>query len=271
MIRNHRSLSLDGHLPNLLAAGSAESGIALFLDFDGTLVGITDRPEQCVLPASLRSVITALSEHPRCTVAIVSGRPVSELRSLIAIPKIHLAGNHGLFIEGPGYRYAHPGIAPAKPLIDAIGKRLVERMKNMPGVWIEAKPASCALHYRQATRNAARRARSLLSKIVQEDDVEKKLRVMQGKKVLEILPAIAWDKGEAVLWLLRKFGGERYPVYIGDDTTDEDAFRVLSGSGLTIRIGRSAGTAAGYFIRSHDDVRGILAGILSYLDGEWFA
>lgn len=268
MISNRRSLRLAGHLPDLLTAGSAESGIALFLDFDGTLVSIADRPEQCVLPASLHSIIIALSEHPRCTVAVISGRPVSSLKALIAIPNVHLAGNHGLFIEGPGYRYAHPGIASAKPLIDALGERLAAGMKDMPGVWIETKPASCALHYRQAAQHDARRARVLFSRIVREEGTEKALRVVRGKKVLEVLPDIAWDKGEAVLWLLRRFGGERYPVYIGDDTTDEDAFRVLSGIGLTIRVGRSAGTAAGYFVRSHDEVPAVLAGIVAYLSGK---
>jgi len=265
MIRNHRAHRLAGHLPDLLAAGSAKSGIALFLDFDGTLVGIANKPEQCVLPGSLRSLITALSEHPKCTVAIVSGRPVSELRSLIAIPKIHLAGNHGLFIEGPGYQYAHPGIAPAKPVLDAVGKRLVAGTKNMLGIWIETKPASCTLHYRQATQHCARRARILFTKILREEGADNVLRVVGGKKVLEVLPDIAWDKGTAVLWLLRRFNGRRYPVYIGDDTTDEDAFRVLSGIGLTIRVGRSARTGAGCYVRSHADVPGILTGIFAYL------
>jgi len=268
VIRRDHACIIGGHLTEWLAADSAKSGIALFLDFDGTLVGICDRPEQCILSASLRALITELSEHPQCTVAIVSGRPTSNLKSLIAIPNIHLAGNHGLFIEGPGYQYAHPEIASAKPRLDAVRKRLVAEVKNMPGIWIDAKPASCALHYRQATQKDARRARSLLSKIVQEDSFENNLRVMQGKKVLEVLPAIAWHKGEAVLWLLRRFGGRRYPVYIGDDRTDEDAFRALSGIGLTIRVGRSAGTAASYFIRSHDEVRSILTEIYTHLCGK---
>lgn len=269
MIKQGGVRRLPARFQTLLPPAGTKFGIALLLDFDGTLVGICDRPEQTVLPASVRSLIGALAAHPRCAVAIVSGRPASSLRSLITTPNVHFAGNHGLFIEGPGYRYAHPRIASARPSLDRVCSRLAAIAESLPGVWVEPKPASCALHYRLAPPQVARRAGALFSQVVREAETRGRLRIIRGKKVLEVLPDFGWDKGKAVLWLLRKFDGRMFPIYIGDDRTDEDAFRVLAGRGLSIRVGRSVRTGARYFIRSHNEVGGILAGILAHIAEQW--
>lgn len=251
-------LRLKDELPGLHQALAEGQRIALFLDFDGTLAEIRETPSACSLSPSMRTVISQLAELPSCSVVIVSGRPVSDLRALVDIPGIHIAGNHGLFVDGPQYKYSHPALGRVRPAIAKLCRELILATDGLQGVWIEDKSVSCALHYRQASAADAVQAQALFSQVMRRHAEKDSVRVMSGKKVLEILPDIDWHKGKAVQWILERIGVPAFPVYIGDDVTDEDAFEALSHRGLTIRVGKSDASNAGYYVPRQADVEGVL-------------
>lgn len=258
MNRIRAMLRLKDELPGLHQALAGGLRIALFLDFDGTLAEIRETPSACSLSMSMRAVISQLTELPRCSVVIVSGRPVSDLRAHVDIPGIHIAGNHGLFVDGPQYKFAHPALDRVRPAIAKLCHELIFATEGLQGVWIEDKSVSCALHYRQASAADALQAQTLFHQVMRRHADKDSVRVISGKKVLEILPDIDWHKGRAVQWILERIAALVFPVYIGDDVTDEDAFEALSHRGLTIRVGKSDSSNAGYYIPRQADVEGVL-------------
>ena len=133
-------------------------------------------------------------------------------------------------------------------------KKLKSKILGIKGIFIEDKGITFSLHYRSAKHNDYLKARKAFFQIIRPYILKKKVRITYGKKVIEVRPNIAWDKGKASLWLIKMLK-KKYnlkgivPIYIGDDTTDEDAFRALKSRGITILIGRRK-TAAEYSLKN---------------------
>jgi len=237
---------------------SAGRGLAVFLDYDGTLTPIVERPEAAVLGEDTRTVLRALAR--RCPLAVISGRDLADVRSRVGIPELYYAGSHGFDIEGPGLRHEHPlAHAGALKLRDA-AQEITRDTLGIDGVQLELKRFAFAVHYRRvreadvaAVRGAVERALARRSG----------LRLSEGKKVLDLQPDIPWDKGRAVLWLLQALRLDRkevLPLYIGDDLTDEDAFRALARRGIGIAVQEEhRRTAARYTLRNPAEVQTFLA------------
>ena len=236
----------------------------VFLDFDGTLAAIADRPDQVALSASMRETLRRLAQRVR--VAVVSGRDRDDVESLVGIEGIVYAGNHGFDIAGGGVPgFAHRVGQDHVELMEAIGERLSAELADVPGVLIELKRVSIAVHFRNVAKNdvaAVERA------VADFRAAHPKFRVMSGRKVFEILPPVEWDKGRAVLWLLEVLeldSPDVVPIYIGDDVTDEDAFEALLGRGIGICVADGAQergpTAADFRVRDSAEVERFLAGL----------
>lgn len=208
--------------------------ILLMLDFDGTLAPIRPRPEMAKLSANTLNLLDRLGRSPDIIMAIISGRKLVELKKLVPIPGIYYAGCHGLEISGPGIKFTHPRAKAAMPDLRALLKDLKKLKSKIPGVLIEDKGLSVAIHF----RNAAQENISILKeRIAGRATKYPRLLCQSGRKVYDFRPDVGWDKGEAVKLLVKKLYHKRpFPVYIGDDTTDEDAFRALRGIGLTILV-----------------------------------
>jgi len=224
----------------------------LFLDYDGTLTPIVKRPGLAVLSKTRRKALVKLSKNPRVIVAVISGRMLSDLKKRVGLKGIYYAGNHGFEIEGPGVKLTHPKALRAKPLLRKIKAALTKQFGNIKGVIVEDKILTLSLHYRLVSAKDFRIIERIFPKLVSPYRKTKKIRITRGKKVFEVRPNIAWDKGRAVLWFLKKVAGKSkaIPVYIGDDVTDEDAFKALRKKGVTMRVGRSSGSAAQKFLRN---------------------
>jgi trehalose 6-phosphate phosphatase len=203
--------------------------VALFLDFDGTLVELADAPGAIAVPAGLSALLDRLSQRLGQRLAIVSGRPVSDLRSHIGASAAVLSGSHGAELHYADGRsvpvFPPPGLAEARESIRRFAA-------GADGLLIEDKPAGVALHYRLAP-DRGEEADSFLQLLAERLG----LVLQRGKMVAELRPE-GVDKGEALRRLMAEppFAGAR-PVFVGDDLTDEDAFRAaacLGGEGVLV-------------------------------------
>ncbi len=214
------------------------------LDFDGTLCPIAPKPALAKLSNECRNKLASIAKAPHIGLAIISGRRLCDLKKKVALRGIHYAGNHGFEIEGPGIKYLHPKAAAARPAIKKIFVQLKNELKGIKGVLIEDKDISLSLHYRLVKPGEIKKVKRIFTRAIQP--YLNAVKVTAGKKVLELQPAVNWDKGKTVRWLMHKLckGKKTIPVYIGDDLTDEDAFAALKDNGITLRVGRSKNTRA---------------------------
>lgn len=241
-----------------LAGKIGERKIAVFLDYDGTLTPIVQRPELAVLSDETRAVVRKLAT--RCTVAVVSGRDLADVRKLVSIEEIFYAGSHGFDISGPeGWNLQYQQRAEFLPILDQAQSELEQSPGNLPGVLIERKKFSIAIHFRLASDGDLATIESEVDKV---HGAHPELRKALGKKIFELQPDIEWHKGKAVLWLMEKLGIDSpdiVPIYIGDDVTDEDAFRTLAQRGVGVVVMETPReTSAHFAVRNPDEVRKLL-------------
>ena len=270
------------HLEAILRRCRRSHQVFLFLDFDGTLAPIASHPDRAVFPRGNRSLLKSLSTLPRVRLAVISGRSLSDLEGKTRLPGVIQAGNHGLEIrfhsrEKP---WVHPGARRFRKRIDRLASDLNRALARYPGGYLEHKGFTLSLHYRMLEPAAAagflRTTRTVLAPYL----THRSLHVHRGKKVIEVHPPIQWDKGKAVLYIKKRWSrvtknGRRRPtryfsIYLGDDQTDEDAFRAFRGRGhdavsvrspgtsIGIRVGKTAKTSANYYLRDPGEVTVLL-------------
>ena len=194
--------------------------LALATDFDGTLSHIVPSPELATIDLGCRESLAKLSEMLPL-VAVLSGRPVEEVRQLVGLPGVVYIGNHGLERWEKGDRYVDPRASWYAPMIGGILERAHQELK-LPGLLFEQKGVSASIHYRLAQDPAA--ARKLVATLLRDLAAETSVKVVEGRRVVELRPPLDADKGTALLDLLRKCTVGSI-VYAGDDQTDLDAFR----------------------------------------------
>lgn len=228
------------------------------IDFDGTLAPIAATPAAVVLPAGARAALVRLAQRRDTDLAIVSGRALEDLRPRIGIPDLYYAGNHGLEIEGPGVQEVHREAALARPRISSCAEALRPALAGEAGALLEDKGLTLSIHYRGVPdAMAEERVRDL---VYHHCANQSGLRITEGKKVLEVRPAVEWDKGRATRFLLAILDAgaatNTPALFIGDDRTDEDAFRVLHdrGAGIIVAPEPPCQTAATAYLRSTDEV-----------------
>ena len=241
--------------------------ICVFLDYDGTLTPIVENPQDAILSNQMRDTVRELSEL--CTVAVISGRDRPDVQNLVGIDSIIYAGSHGFDIASPeGDLSEYQKGEDFLPVLDLAEANLNKRLQGIAGAVVERKKYSIAVHYRKVSGHHVHRVEEVVDQVRSEYP---ELRKSSGKKIFELQPNIDWHKGKAVLWLLKILEvdpAHALPLYIGDDTTDEDAFRALRENGVGIIVTEaSQGTAARYRLRNPGEVREFLTGLASILKG----
>ncbi|HVO12638.1 MAG TPA: trehalose-phosphatase [Vicinamibacteria bacterium] len=225
------------------------SNMLLALDFDGTLAPIVPDPARAALRGETRRLLRRVTRERPCVV--ISGRARSDVRRrLVGTGVAEVIGNHGL---EPG-----PLTAAARRVVEGWIGELRRGLGGLAGVAIEDKGLSLAVHYRGALRPARARARVLGAAAALRG-----ARLIGGKRVVNLLPAGAANKGRALEEVRARFRCDT-ALYIGDDETDEDVF-VLDQPGrlLSIRVGRHRASAARYFIRQQREIDGVLRVLLA--------
>jgi trehalose 6-phosphate synthase/phosphatase len=214
--------------------------VALFLDYDGTLTALAERPEAAVLPESTRGALEQAARTPNLDTVIVTGRSLADIRERVGVASLTYVGNHGFEIEGPGISFRHEAMDRFGPALQAAAAEL--EAIGAAGAILERKGATLGYHVRgvepRQQAAAARRAERVLRR--------HGLRPLRGKAVVEGRPPVVWDKGHAVLYVLVHRHGADWlsrvrALYVGDDLTDEDAFRSLRGIGRSVRVGEPPG------------------------------
>lgn len=245
----------------------------LFLDYDGTLAPIAGHPSKARLSARTRRLLKEFTHQPGICVALVSGRSLRDLKKMVRLPGLLYIGNHGLELQGPKLRYVHPVARESRPLLQGLARLLKKTLSSIPGVWVEDKGFTLSVHYRSVAPDRLLLVENKFFEAVGPSLEKQEVRVTEGKRVLEVHPAPRWTKGTAIHWLLTRClagaGAKRiFPIYIGDDQTDEDAFEALKGRGITIAVGSYLlSTQAEYTVRSPQDVHRFLRLILRARDG----
>ena len=230
-----------GDLPSALASMDEVRGrfrarhLFVALDYDGTLTPIVERPELAILADEMRSAVAALANE--CTVAVISGRNLNDVKKLVAIDSLFYAGSHGFDITGPaGRRISFEQGAEFLPVLDRAEKSLQPLLKDIPGAQIERKKFSIAVHFRRVGKEWEQEVEAAVDQVLADHG---ELRKTTGKKIFELQPGIDWHKGKALCWLMVALDLDRpdvLPFYIGDDVTDEDAFKVLQAGGIGVVV-----------------------------------
>jgi len=233
--------------------------IMLFLDYDGTISPIAGTPDKAVISRKTRQLLKKLSVHPRRKVAIISGRALKDIQNKIGLKSVIYAGNHGLEIEGPKVKFRHRPAPEYRAIIRNIDNGLKRELRGIKGVLIENKAICLSLHYRLARIKDVPRIKAIFKAVTLPYVVSEKVKISAGKKMLEVRPPVSWNKGSVAMWLLarqRVFlrGKSITPIYIGDDLTDEDAFRALAKSGITVFVGKSGLSGAKYYLKNTGEV-----------------
>ncbi|XP_074264383.1 putative trehalose-phosphate phosphatase J isoform X2 [Silene latifolia] len=280
------STPLFHHLPILKDASALEmfeqiikaskgKQIVMFLDYDGTLSPIVDDPDRAFMSDSMRRTVRKLAKY--FPTAIVSGRCRDKVYNFVKLAELYYAGSHGMDIKGPtkGSKYlkGSQGVLfqPASeflPMMDEVYNTLLVKTKPILGAMVEHNKFCLSVHFRcvdeKKWTELAHEVRSVLKEYP-------KLRLTQGRKVFEIRPTIKWDKGKALEFLLESLGlancSDVFPVYIGDDCSDEDAFKVLQdrGQGFGILVSKIAKeTNASYYLEGPSEVMNFLQRLVKW-------
>lgn len=221
------------------------SRLLVALDFDGTLAPIVADREQARMRPRTHTLLEKVSQLYPC--AVISGRSMEDVRArLEGIPAKYLIGNHGL---EPG-----ENIELFEPQIHQIRPELEQELKGIPGIDIEDKRYSLAVHFRRVRRR--REARQGIYQAVAKLSLP--MRIVAGKLVVNVIPEKAPHKGDALMELRRREGADT-ALYVGDDVTDEDVFELdQPGRLLSVRVGQSRRSAATYFLRNQREMDNFL-------------
>ncbi|XP_062074053.1 probable trehalose-phosphate phosphatase F [Humulus lupulus] len=210
--------------------------IAIFLDYDGTLSPIVDDPDRAVMSNSMRSAVKNVAKY--FPTAIITGRSRDKVFELIGLTELYYAGSHGMDIMGPNCVKSNDKqgkevklFQPAKEflsMIDEVFRTLVENTKGIEGAKVENHKFCASVHYRNVDETNWPFIAQCVHDILKDYP---RLRLTHGRRVLEIRPVIDWNKGKAVEFLLESLGinnrDDVLPIFLGDDRTDEDAFKFL--------------------------------------------
>lgn len=237
--------------------------IGIFLDYDGTLTKIAKRPTQAYLSKEVKRMLQKLAAKPQCQLVIVSGRSLLNIKKLVGINGIIYAGNHGLEFGDLRTTFTIPLSARYKTKLRQVKKALTVKLAAVKGVIIEDKKFSLSLHYRLVSRKDVSVVKSAFYNVIAEAQAHDDVAILAGKQVLEITPAIIWNKGKIVLLILMLLRtlfkrSKIIPCYIGDDVTDENAFVALKSQGITVFVGAPKKTQANYYLNDVQEVKQLL-------------
>ncbi len=229
--------------------------LILMLDVDGTLAPIVSRPEDAAVSAETRAVLDRLVASRDVHVVLVSGRAATDAREIVRVDGVWTIGNHGFETVTPeGELETDPDLADQSAAIAQAARELEPIVAAVTGAKLENKRWTLSVHYRLSARDAVPPLRAEVERVA----LGLRLRMTDGKEIVEVRPIAHVDKGTAVVLLgerLGAFSEDASVLFMGDDRTDEDAFRSLrarSSRAVTIRIDESGEDETAAEVRLRD-------------------
>lgn len=224
-----------------VAGRPADTAFVLLLDFDGTVAEFHADPAAPELTQERWDLLYQIARDSSVSLGIVSGRRLDDLKKRTRLPgHVYHAGLHGLEIEVDGHRISHPDLAAAEAHVDGLAECLKKLLSEFPGAYIEDKKASVAVHTRRLPKDDYERVFARADILAVPWIAEGHVRRLEGNAVVEYLPNISGHKGEATKWITAhveaKFARRAWVAYVGDDITDEDAFRAIE-CGIGVLVG----------------------------------
>lgn len=224
--------------------------VFLFLDFDGTLAPIRKKPSLAMLPGATETILRRLAKRPNVVVCIVTGRSQADAKEKIRIRNVLWIANHGFEISMGRSHWVHQSALQARHVLGEIARKLKRVLPAIQGVLIENKRYTLTVHYRNVWKQSVPVVKETTQRLLRP--YEAQFRITRGKKVFEVRPDVQWNKGRAVDRVLKflRPGKTSLVVYVGDDRTDEDAFKLLRGRAITVLVGGRRQSAAKYRVGS---------------------
>ncbi len=210
--------------------------ILIASDFDGTLSGLVDRPDDAMLEPGAVEVISNLIDLPQVTLAFLSGRSLLDLKSRIGLDesRVIFAGNHGFEMSGIGPYWLHPAAVSIRPHLDSLIARFAFELLEFDNSEIEDKGSSLSLHYRRMKDEQKPALREMIYAL----SLPMEIKLHEGNNVFEFRPNVDWNKGTALRRIMGKMDfNDQQTLYLGDDITDEDIFRELDQKATTVHVG----------------------------------
>ncbi len=238
-------LALLRNLDALEQRVASAAHIGLFLDFDGTISRIVEKPGNAELDLEIRTLLKPLIARPDFTVSIVSGRALKDVRIRAGLSNVIYVGNHGLEIESDSVRFREPKAETLRRELRCLALQLKLALSDTEGLEIEDKGLTVSVHFRRVIEHLHDWVRNVTVSTVGRS---RSFGCREGKLVLDVQPQVGWNKGRAVKWIAGEIlPPASLPIYIGDDVTDEDAFVAIP-EGITIKVGEPTNTAAQYWL-----------------------
>lgn len=256
--RNNMTDYLLSHIQQIHETINDADQTLLFLDYDGTLISFQKRPHDVHTPNQIKTVLTSLANHPKYIVFIITGRTLSNIKDLLPLPGLSYAAVHGLEIElADGNTFFWKQAKNIRNILKKIKKESHNAFQNEKKIYLEDKTYSLAFHYRLLPEQKSKETVKTFFHISKKIDSTGQLEIIHGSKVIELRPK-GWDKGKAVNLLIEKTAQTKQTmtIYIGDDTTDEDAFKQIKDNGITIYVENKTkrSTAAQYYLKNPSEV-----------------
>ncbi len=258
---SQRLAALD--VPSMMAAYRVAQRRLLFLDYDGTLVGYYERPEQAAPSQELLNLLNSLVSNHRNSVIIISGRPRAELEEWFGeLRGLWMAAEHGALLRPANSIHWEPLRADhTRQVLERVRPVLQHFVDRTPGSFIEEKEYSLVWHYRMSESSFSDWLAQELVAMLEDMLAETELRAIRGRKIVEVRPG--WlHKGAVAARLEEMCGPAEFTLALGDDRTDEDLFEVLGPAAWTVHVGAGRSRAR-YFLPGHSSVVAILHGIAS--------
>lgn len=218
------------------------NGLSLFLDFDGTLTPLAGHPDDACLMKGVRETLLALKEQ--YPLAIISGRALSDLKEKISIQGIVYIGNHGMEISAPDFSLLYDIGSDETREMNVVAGLLGKLVAAYDGTVLESKGLTLSIHHRLVGATEIKGFLTEVYVLLKPIVLRGLIKITTGKGLVEIRPTADWDKGSALGWVMQRKGFKgTVPICIGDDETDEDAFRVIKGRGVSVFVGKRSNSA----------------------------
>ena len=212
--------------------------VLLLFDYDGTLTPIVARPDIATLSDETRASLLELAGMERFVVGVVSGRGLADLEALVAVPGLVYAGNHGLEMRGGGMDFIHPEAPAFEGSLADLAQLLVRELSDIPGIVVDNKRLTLTVHFRNTPESYGGLVDAKVVAAAAPYVDAGRMKITRGKKVVEVRPNLDWGKGKSIEKIRKDCGDNPFPMFFGDDQTDEEGFAaVQNAGGIAVFVG----------------------------------